>query len=149
MQGYWNKPEQTAAALRNGWMHTGDAGYMDEDGFVYVVDRIKDMIVTGGENVYSAEVEEALLQMPQVAQCAVIGVPDDDWGERVHATVVLQDDVDLSLDEVMTHCRTLIASYKIPRSLDIRDELPLSPAGKLLKYKLREEHWSDRDRKVS
>ena len=84
-----------------------------------------------------------------MAQCAVIGVPDDDWGERVHATVVLQDDVDLSLDEVMTHSRTLIASYKIPRSLDIRDELPLSPAGKLLKYKLREEHWSDRDRKVS
>jgi len=79
MQGYWNKPEQTAQALRNGWMHTGDAGYMDEDGFVYVVDRIKDMIVTGGENVYSAEVEEALLQMPPVAQCAVSGVPDDDW----------------------------------------------------------------------
>lgn len=149
MQGYWNKPEQTDQALRNGWMHTGDAGYMDDDGFVYVVDRIKDMIVTGGENVYSAEVEEALLQMPQVAQCAVIGVPDDDWGERVHATVVVQDDQDLSLDEVMAHCKTLIANYKIPRSLDVRDELPLSPAGKLLKYKLREEHWSDRDRKVS
>ncbi|MBM1143013.1 long-chain-fatty-acid--CoA ligase [Alcanivorax sp. ZXX171] len=149
MQGYWNKPEQTAQALRNGWMHTGDAGYMDEDGFVYVVDRIKDMIVTGGENVYSAEVEEALLQMRQVAQCAVIGVPDDEWGEQVHATVVLQDDAELSLDEVMTHCRTLIANYKIPRSLDIRDELPLSPAGKLLKYKLREEYWSDLDRKVS
>ncbi|WP_328188265.1 long-chain-fatty-acid--CoA ligase [Marinobacter sp. OP 3.4] len=149
MQGYWNKPEQTAQALRNGWMHTGDAGYMDEDGFVYVVDRIKDMIVTGGENVYSAEVEEALLQMPQVAQCAVIGVPDDDWGERVHATVVVNDDAELTLDEVMAHCRTLIANYKIPRSLEIREELPLSPAGKLLKYKLREEHWSDRDRKVS
>ena len=149
MQGYWNKPEQTAQALRNGWMHTGDAGYMDDDGFVYVVDRIKDMIVTGGENVYSAEVEEALLQMPQVAQCAVIGVPDEDWGERVHATVVVNDDAELTLDEVMAHCKTLIANYKIPRSVEIRDELPLSPAGKLLKYKLREEHWSDRDRKVS
>lgn len=149
MQGYWNKPEQTAQALRNGWMHTGDAGYMDEDGFVYVVDRLKDMIVTGGENVYSAEVEEAMLQMPGVAQCAVIGVPDEDWGERVHATVVLQEGQDLSLENLMAHCRTLIANYKIPRSLDIRDELPLSPAGKLLKYKLREEHWSDRDRKVS
>ncbi|SFR68047.1 Acyl-CoA synthetase (AMP-forming)/AMP-acid ligase II [Marinobacter daqiaonensis] len=149
MQGYWNKPEQTAQALRNGWMHTGDAGYMDEDGFVYVVDRIKDMIVTGGENVYSAEVEEAVLQMPGVAQCAVIGVPDEDWGERVHATVVLQEGTEMSLDDLMAHCRTLIANYKIPRSLDVRDELPLSPAGKLLKYKLREEHWSDRDRKVS
>ena len=149
MQGYWNKPEQTATALRNGWMHTGDAGYMDQDGFVYVVDRIKDMIVTGGENVYSAEVEGVLLQMPQVAQCAVIGVPDDDWGEQVHAAVVLENNADLTLEEVMTHCQNLIANYKIPRSLDIREELPLSPAGKLLKYKLREEHWSDRDRKVN
>ncbi len=149
MQGYWNKPEQTADALRNGWMHTGDAGYMDDDGFVYVVDRIKDMIVTGGENVYSAEVEEAILQIPQVAQCAVIGVPDDEWGERVHATVVLQEGEGLTLDDLMAHCKTLIANYKIPRSLDIREELPLSPAGKLLKYKLREEHWADRERKVS
>ncbi|GGY59304.1 long-chain-fatty-acid--CoA ligase [Marinobacter zhanjiangensis] len=149
MQGYWNKPEQTAQALRNGWMHTGDAGYMDDDGFVYVVDRIKDMIVTGGENVYSAEVEEAVLQMPQVAQCAVIGVPDEDWGERVHATVVVQEGEDLNLNDLMTHCKSLIANYKIPRSLEVRDELPVSPAGKLLKYKLREEHWSDRDRKVS
>lgn len=149
MQGYWNKPEQTADALRNGWMHTGDAGYMDDDGFVYVVDRIKDMIVTGGENVYSAEVEEALLQMPQVAQCAVIGIPDEEWGERVHAIVVVTPGSELTLDEVMAHCKKLIANYKIPRSLEIRDELPTSPAGKLLKYKLREEHWSDRDRKVS
>jgi acyl-CoA synthetase (AMP-forming)/AMP-acid ligase II len=149
MQGYWNKPEQTADALRGGWMHTGDAGYMDEDGFLYVVDRIKDMIVTGGENVYSAEVEEAVLQLPQVVQCAVIGVPDEDWGERVHASVVIQDGTELELDELMAHCKTLIANYKIPRSFEVRDELPLSPAGKLLKYKLREEHWGDRDRKVS
>ncbi|CUR47369.1 long-chain-fatty-acid--CoA ligase [Alloalcanivorax xenomutans] len=149
MQGYWNKPEQTEDALRGGWMHTGDAGYMDEDGFVYVVDRIKDMIVTGGENVYSAEVEEAVLQLPQVAQCAVIGIPDDDWGERVHAAVVLQDGGTLELDELMAHCKTLIANYKIPRSLEVRSELPLSPAGKLLKYKLREEHWGGRERQVS
>lgn len=149
MQGYWNKPEQTAEALRGGWMHTGDAGYMDEDGFVFVVDRIKDMIVTGGENVYSAEVEEVVLQMPQVVQCAVIGIPDDEWGEKVHLAVVLKEGVALSLDEVQAHCKAHIANYKIPRSLEIRDEMPMSGAGKLLKFKLREEHWGDQDRKVS
>ena len=130
-------------------MHTGDAGYMDEDGFVFVVDRIKDMIVTGGENVYSAEVEEVVLQMPQILQCAVIGVPDEDWGERVHLVVVLKDDATLTQEEVTSHCKQHIANYKVPRSLEIRDEMPMSGAGKLLKFKLREEHWGDRDRKVS
>ena len=89
MLGYWNRPEETATALRGGWMHTGDGGWMDDEGYVYVVDRIKDMIVSGGENVYSVEVENALAKHPAVASCAVIGVPDDEWGERVHAVVVL------------------------------------------------------------
>jgi acyl-CoA synthetase (AMP-forming)/AMP-acid ligase II len=148
MAGYWNKPEQTAAALRNGWMHTGDGGTMDEDGFIYVVDRIKDMIVTGGENVYSAEVENVLLQMPEVAQCAVIGVPDDTWGERVHAVIVLRGGCQTDADAVLAHCRRHIGGYKCPRSIEFRDALPYSAAGKLLKYQLREPWWRGRGRSV-
>lgn len=148
MQGYWNKPEQTAQALRNGWMHTGDAGYMDEDGFVYVVDRIKDMIVTGGENVYSVEVEDVLLQHPAVSQCAVIGVPDDKWGERVHAALVLRDGHELDEADITAFCKEHIAGYKCPRSFEVRDELPMSGAGKLLKFKIKEAHWKGRGRSI-
>ena len=145
MAGYWNKPAQTAEVLRNGWMHTGDGGYMDENGYVYVVDRLKDMIVTGGENVYSAEVENAITQLPQVSMCAVVGVPDERWGERVHAVVVLRSGHDLSETELMTHCKQEIAGYKCPRSVDFRSEIPLSPAGKVLKYELRASFRSQRD----
>jgi acyl-CoA synthetase (AMP-forming)/AMP-acid ligase II len=149
MAGYWNKPEQTAEVLRDGWMHTGDGGYMDADGFVYVVDRLKDMVVTGGENVYSAEVENAIAQLPQVSMCAVVGVPDERWGERVHAVVVLRQGEVLDADALVAHCRTLIAGYKCPRSVAFVAEIPLSPAGKVLKYKLREPHWADRERRVA
>ncbi|RIX84102.1 long-chain-fatty-acid--CoA ligase [Acidovorax cavernicola] len=148
MAGYWNKPEQTAEVLRDGWMHTGDGGVMDADGFVYVVDRLKDMIVSGGENIYSAEVENAITQLPQVSMCAVVGVPDDQWGERVHAVVVLRAGEALSVEALVAHCKTLIAGYKCPRSVEFREEIPLSPAGKMLKYKLREPHWEGRERKV-
>jgi acyl-CoA synthetase (AMP-forming)/AMP-acid ligase II len=148
MAGYWNKPEQTAEVLRGGWMHTGDGGVMDADGFVYVVDRLKDMIVSGGENIYSAEVENAITQLPQVSMCAVVGVPDDQWGERVHAVVVLRAGEALSAEALVAHCKTLIAGYKCPRSVEFREEIPLSPAGKMLKYKLREPHWEGRARKV-
>jgi len=148
MAGYWNKPEQTADVLRDGWMHTGDGGYMDEDGFLYIVDRLKDMVVTGGENVYSAEVENAITQLPQVSMCAVIGVPDDLWGERVHTVVVLRDGQTLSAEALVAHCRTLIAGYKCPHSVEFSTEIPLSPAGKMLKYKLREMHWAGRERQV-
>ncbi len=140
MPAYWSKPEQTRAVLDEGWMHTGDAGYMDADGFVFIVDRIKDMIVSGGENVYSAEVERAILLQPQVSECAVIGVPDEDLGERVHAVVVLKEGETLTFDALMSHCRSLIGGYKCPRSMEVRPELPLSAAGKILKYKLREDH---------
>ncbi|WP_326536556.1 long-chain-fatty-acid--CoA ligase [Pseudorhodoferax sp.] len=149
MQGYWNKPEQTAEVLRDGWMHTGDGGVMDEDGFVYVVDRLKDMVVTGGENVYSAEVENAIAQLPQVSMCAVIGVPDEKWGERVHAVVVLRAGQALTAEALIAHCKQLIAGYKCPRSVAFVEAIPLSSAGKLLKYKLREQHWVGRDRKVA
>ena len=141
MAGYWNQPEQTAQVLRDGWMHTGDGGRMDEDGFVYVVDRIKDMVVTGGENVYSAEVENTIAQLPQVSMCAVIGIPDEHWGERVHAVVVLRAGQTLDEAALITHCKAHIAGYKCPRSVEFRSEIPLSPAGKMLKYQLRDVYW--------
>jgi acyl-CoA synthetase (AMP-forming)/AMP-acid ligase II len=149
MQGYWNQPEATATALRGGWMHTGDGGYLDEDGYLYVVDRIKDMIVTGGENVYSAEVENALAQLPAIAMSAVIGVPDDTWGERVHAVIVLREGQALDEAQVIAHCKGLIAGYKCPRSVEFRAALPISPAGKLQKFVLREPFWAGRQRRVN
>jgi acyl-CoA synthetase (AMP-forming)/AMP-acid ligase II len=137
MAGYWNRPEETATALRGGWMHTGDGGYMDDEGYVFVVDRIKDMIVSGGENVYSAEVENALAAHPAVASCAVIGVPDDEWGERVHAVVVLAAGETTTEAALREHVKSRIAGYKAPRSVEFTDALPISGAGKILKRELR------------
>ncbi|WP_104654732.1 long-chain-fatty-acid--CoA ligase [Ralstonia insidiosa] len=148
MLGYWNKPEETAKALRNGWMHTGDAGYMDADGYLYMTDRIKDMIISGGENIYSTEVENAILSHSAVQMCAVIGIPDEKWGEIVHAAVVLRPGQALTAEDLQTHCKQRIAGYKCPRSIEFRSELPLSAAGKLLKFKLRETYWQSRDRQI-
>ena len=149
MLGYWNKPEQTAAALRDGWMHTGDGGRMDDDGYLYIVDRMKDMIVSGGENVYSAEVENALSQHPAVAACAVIGIPSDEWGESVHAVVVCKPGASATTKELADHCRQLIAGYKCPRSTEFRDALPMTGAGKILKTELRKPFWEGRTREVN
>ncbi|MDP6707341.1 MAG: long-chain-fatty-acid--CoA ligase [Alphaproteobacteria bacterium] len=150
MLGYWKQPELTAETLRGGWLHTGDGGYMDADGFVYIVDRLKDMIISGGENVYSAEVENAIHQHAAVAECAVIGVPDSDWGERVHAVVRLLEGETLSEAALIHHCRGLIANYKCPRSVDFRDEpLPLSGAGKILKTELRRPFWEGHEKQVN
>ena len=150
MQGYWQKPEATAAALRGGWPHSGDGAYMDDEGFVYIVDRLKDMIVTGGENVYSAEVESAISLLDGVAEVAVIGIPDETWGEAVHAIVVPRPGRALDPALVIAHCRGRIAGYKMPRCVTIRTEpLPLSAAGKVMKTELREPHWRGRDRKVN
>ena len=150
MLGYWNKPEETAAALRDGWVYTGDAGRMDEEGFLYVVDRIKDMIISGGENVYTVEVENACVKHPAVSQCAVIGVPDDTWGEAVHAVVILKDGQHLSAEDLIAHCHHLIGGYKCPRSVEFRSEpLPLSGAGKVLKRELRAPYWEGRRRQVN
>ncbi len=150
MMGYWQRPEETAAAIVDGWMHTGDGGYMDEDGFIYVVDRVKDMIISGGENIYSVEVENAITRHPAVAQCAVIGIPDERWGERVHAIVVTRSGANVSADELMDFCKTLIAGYKCPRSIDVSENpLPLSGAGKVLKRELRRPFWEHRERHVS
>ena len=149
MLGYWRKPEATAAALRQGWLHTGDAAWMDDDGFVFIVDRVKDMIISGGENVYSREVENALFAHPAVRECAVIGIPSERWGEAVHAVVVLKDGRQATADELSAHCHGLIAGYKCPRSIEFREALPLSGAGKILKGTLREPHWAGKTRAVN
>ena len=139
MTGYWNRPEESAEALRGGWMHTGDVGRMDRDGYIHVVDRLKDMIITGGENVYSVEVEAVLSQHPAVSQCAVVGLPDARWGERVHAVVVPRSAANADADDIVAHCRRALAAYKCPRSIEFRPEMPLSSAGKILKSELRAE----------
>ncbi len=150
MKGYWGMPEQTAQTLRGGWLHTGDAAWMDEEGFIFISDRLKDMIISGGENVYSTEVENALFQHPAVAQCAVIGIPDEKWGERVHAVVVPKPGAERDAAALIAHCRALIADYKCPRSVEFRnDPLPLSGAGKILKTELRQPYWADRGRGVN
>jgi acyl-CoA synthetase (AMP-forming)/AMP-acid ligase II len=148
MLGYWDRPEETAEALRGGWMHTGDAGRMDDEGYVYLTDRLKDMIVSGGENVYSVEVENVLAQHPAVATCAVIGVPDETWGERVHAVVVPAAGATVTLEELRAFCADRIAGYKVPRSMDVVDALPVSAAGKVLKRALREPYWAGQERAV-
>ncbi|MCA8927838.1 MAG: long-chain-fatty-acid--CoA ligase [Alphaproteobacteria bacterium] len=150
MQGYWRQPELTAEALRGGWMHSGDGGYMDEAGYIYVVDRVKDMIISGGENIYSAEVESAVQMFPAVAECAVIGVPDDKWGERVHAIVRLKEGMSATADEIIAHCHAQIAGFKCPRGVDfITEPLPLSGAGKILKTALRQPYWEGHTKQVN
>ncbi|XAH21553.1 long-chain-fatty-acid--CoA ligase [Xylophilus sp. GW821-FHT01B05] len=149
MLGYWNKPSETSKTLRDGWVHSGDGAYMDEDGFIFIVDRMKDMIVSGGENVYSAEVENAVLKHPAVASCAVIGIPCEKWGESVHAVVVVRPGAEIDQSALIAHCKTLIAGYKCPRSVELREELPLSAAGKILKNKLREPYWDRHVRMVN
>jgi acyl-CoA synthetase (AMP-forming)/AMP-acid ligase II len=150
MREYWNRPEETATAFRGGWYHTGDAGYLDEDGYLFLVDRLKDMIVTGGENVYSTEVENAITDHPAVAQAAVIGIPDEQWGEAVHAVVVLHPGETLSEQELRQHVRHQIAGYKVPKSIEFRTEaLPLSGALKVLKRELRAPYWEGHERGIN
>ena len=148
MRGYWNLEEATRSALRDGWMHTGDAGVMDAEGFVYIQDRVKDMIVSGGENVYPREVEDALYQHAAVAEAAVIGVPDEKWGEAVKAVVVVKDGESASEEDLLEFCRGRLGGYKRPRSVDFVDALPRNPSGKVLKKDLREPYWAGHDRRV-
>lgn len=150
MAGYWNRPEESARALAGGWMHTGDAGYLDDRGYLFLVDRLKDMIVSGGENVYCAEVENALHDHPAVLECAVFGVPHDRWGEAVHAVVVPRPGMAPSEAELMAHCRARIAGYKCPKAIEIRAEpLPRSGTGKVQKPALRAPWWEGRARQVN
>ncbi len=140
MKGYLNMPEQTAKALQNGWLHTGDAGYLSEDDFLYIVDRIKDMIVSGGENVYSAEVENALARHAAVQSCAVVGLPHEKWGEVVHADVVLKEDASVTEEALIDHCREFIAGYKLPKSVAFVEAIPLTPVGKVDKVAIRQKY---------
>jgi acyl-CoA synthetase (AMP-forming)/AMP-acid ligase II len=149
MQGYWNMDEATAEALRDGWMHTGDAASIDAEGYVYIQDRIKDMIVSGGENVYPREVENALFEHPELTDAAVFGIPSEKFGEDVMATVVAKEGANLSEQDIIDFCRTKLGGYKIPRKVDFMDELPRNASGKVLKKDLREPHWRGHTRRVS
>jgi long-chain acyl-CoA synthetase len=148
MLGYWKRPEETAKALRDGWLYTGDLATVDEEHYVYIVDRAKDMIISGGENVYSTEVEAALYAHPAVLEAAVFGVPDDRWGEAVKASVVLRGGQRATAEALIAHCRTLIAHYKCPKSVDFLEALPKSGAGKILKSELRKSYWEGQARRV-
>ena len=148
MIGYWNQAEATRRAIRGDWFHTGDAGYLDQDGYVYIYDRVKDMIISGGENIYPAEVESALFGHPAVADVAVIGVPDDKWGEAVKAFVVIRPGAEVTPDELMAFARERIAGYKVPRSIDFVAALPRTPTGKILKRELRKPFWVGQERQV-
>jgi acyl-CoA synthetase (AMP-forming)/AMP-acid ligase II len=145
---YYNLPEATADNLTDGWLHTGDAGYLDDEGYLYLKDRIKDMVVSGGENIYPVEVENTLAKLETVADVAVIGVPDEKFGEALLAYVVTKPGMSLTVEEMIDFCRDKIAGYKIPRQLKIVDELPRNPSGKILKKILRVPYWEGVDRKI-
>jgi acyl-CoA synthetase (AMP-forming)/AMP-acid ligase II len=149
MGGYWGKPEATEAALTpDGWYRSGDGGHLDADGYVYVTDRIKDMIISGGENIYPAEIERVLAEHPAIADVAVIGVPDERWGEVPRAVVVLKAGAALDPHDLVAWCRERLAAYKVPKAADIVSELPRNPTGKILKRELRKPYWAGRDRQV-
>jgi long-chain acyl-CoA synthetase len=149
MKGYWHNPDATAATItQDGWLKTGDVAYLDDDGFVYLHDRVKDTIVSGGENIYPAEVENALMAHPAVADVAVIGIPDETWGEAVKAVVILVPGADVGPDELIEFARARIAHYKTPRSIDFVEALPRNPSGKILKRELREPYWRGVGRQI-
>jgi acyl-CoA synthetase (AMP-forming)/AMP-acid ligase II len=148
MKGYYNRPDATLDTVRNGWLYTGDAGFFDKEGYLYIHDRVKDMIVTGGENVYPAEVENAVFGHPDVADVAVIGVPDEKWGEAVKAIIVLKSGSQADPASIITWTKARIAGYKVPKSVDFIAELPRNPSGKILRRELREPFWAGRDRRV-
>ena len=150
MVGYWNLPEATARTIgRDGWLRTGDAGYMDKDGYLYVQDRIKDMIISGGENIYPAEVESAVCDHPDVAEAAVIGVPDDTWGEAVKAIVVLKPGKQTTASDIIGFARAHIAAFKTPKTVDFIEALPRNASGKILRRHLRDPYWAGRERQVN
>jgi long-chain acyl-CoA synthetase len=148
MLGYWGRPELTAQTLRDGWMWTGDLATWDSDGYLFIVDRAKDMIISGGENIYSAQVENAIHRHPAVLEAAVIGVPDDEWGEAVKAIVALKPGMRATAEEIIAVAREHLASYQKPRSVDFVDALPKAPTGKILKRALRDQYWAERERNV-
>ncbi len=148
MKGYWNRPEATAEAIKDGFFYTGDVGYFDEDGFLFIHDRIKDMIVSGGENVYPAEVENAIFSHPDVADVAVIGIPDEKWGESVKAIIIAKEGTNPTSESIIAWARERIAGYKCPKTVDTITEMPRNPSGKILRKDLREPYWKDHERRV-
>jgi acyl-CoA synthetase (AMP-forming)/AMP-acid ligase II len=150
MLGYLNMPGQTAETLVNGWVASGDAGYMDDDGYLYLVDRVKDMIISGGENIFSVEVESAVSTHPAILDVAVIGIPDENWGEAVHGIVILKPGQSTSEQEIIEHCKKQITGYKCPKSVEFRTEpFPLSAAGKTLKVDMRKPYWAGKERSIN
>jgi long-chain acyl-CoA synthetase len=141
MMGYWKNPEMTAQALRGGWLHTGDVGMIDEEGYIFLLDRKADMIITGGENVYPKETEDALYTHPAVRECAVVAVPDQKWGERVHAAIVLKEGSNVSADDLIKHCRDRLAGYKCPKSIDFWPDLPKTSIGKIMRRDVKKRYW--------
>ncbi len=149
LEGYWEQPEESAKALAGGWFHTGDGGLVDDDGYLTIQDRKKDVIITGGENVSSIEVEDVIFSHPDVAEVAVIGVPDEKWGETIKALVVKADDSDLTEQELIDYVKSKVARYKAPSTVEFRDMLDRTATGKLQKFKLRAPYWEGRDRQVN
>jgi acyl-CoA synthetase (AMP-forming)/AMP-acid ligase II len=150
MQGYWNLPEATSKTIgEDGWLRSGDAGYLDEDGYLYIYDRVKDMIISGGENIYPAEVENAIFGHPDVADVAVIGVPSERWGEEVKAMVVTKPGAPQDAGSIMNWARERIAGYKVPKSVTFIEALPRNASGKVLRRELRKPFWQDRQRQVN
>ena len=148
MKGYWNKFDATKEAIQNEWFFSGDAGFFDDEGYLYIHDRVKDMIVSGGENIYPAEVENALMSNPDIIDAAVIGIPDEKWGESVKGFVVLKDGAKLNEVDIISYTKTQIAGYKCPKSINFIDMLPRNPSGKVLRRELREPFWEGIERKV-
>ena len=148
MREYWKKPEDTDSTIIDGWLYTGDIGYYDEKGYIYIIDRKKDMIITGGENVFPREIEEVLYKHPAVQEVAVIGIPDPYWVEKVHAVVTLKKNMECTADELISLCKQNLAGYKSPKSVEFIDSLPKNAAGKILKRELREQYWVDSGRRL-
>jgi acyl-CoA synthetase (AMP-forming)/AMP-acid ligase II len=148
MKGYWRNPQATADTLRGGWLHTGDLGIMDERGYVYILDRAKDMIISGGENIYSREIEDVILRHPAVHEVAVIGVPDETWGEAIKAIVALKEGQQATKEDIINFCKEHLASFKKPKSVEFIDAIPKNPYGKVLKRELREKYWAGEARRV-
>jgi acyl-CoA synthetase (AMP-forming)/AMP-acid ligase II len=148
MAGYWNQPEETARAVRGDWFHTGDLATIDEEGYVQIVDRAKDVIVSGGENIASAEVESVIYAHPAILECAVIAVPDEEWGEVPKALITLKQSQRASSDDILEHCRRHLAGFKVPKSVEFLNELPKGGTGKILKKVLREKYWAGHKRRV-
>ena len=149
MKGYWNRDKANAQSIVDGWFYTGDAGYFDNDGFLFIYDRGKDMIISGGENIYPAEVENALMSHPDIIDAAVVGIPDDKWGETVKGFVILNEESTISETEIIESTKEKIASYKCPTSINFISEMPRNPSGKILRRELRAPYWDKEGRNVS